>query len=288
MLRLNWRARGCAVALLLLALGLTATANAAPAPVLRDPYPRAAAAYATMVDGALLWGRNLDKHQAPASLTKLLTALVLLDSKWSPDAIVSVSHEAAHINRSRVGFHTGDSVRAEAALTAMLMYSANDACMVLVQSASPSLATFAQRMNERALALGMRESHFVHPCGFDQEGQYTTARDLLRLALAAHSNPTIAHIVSQPQASISTFKGRLLAFNNTNHLLGSLDGVIGLKTGYTAQAGKCLIAVAEQEGHRVWLVLLDSHQRWGTAHRIILDAFAAAARGPHPEGTARS
>jgi D-alanyl-D-alanine carboxypeptidase (penicillin-binding protein 5/6) len=257
---------------------VSAPATQAAAPP-RDRYPRAAVAYATVLDGELLWGRNLDAHRAPASLTKLLTALVVLDSHWSPDAVLKVSHEAAHIHRARVGLRTNDSVRAQDVLTAMLMFSANDACMVLVQSVSPSLEAFAQRMNARAYALGMRDSHFVHPCGFDSDGQYSTARDLLRLALAAHAQPAIAQIVSQSQASLTTMSGRTIPFHNTNHLLGHLEGVVGLKTGYTAQAGRCLIAVAEQDGHRVWLVLLDSQRRWFSAHRIITDAFAAAARG---------
>jgi D-alanyl-D-alanine carboxypeptidase (penicillin-binding protein 5/6) len=124
----------------------------------------------------------------------------------------------------------------------------------------------------------------VHPCGFDAEEQYSTVNDLLRLARAAHANPRIAQIVAQTQYAIHaegpTGKGRMLAFRNTNQLLGRLDGVVGLKTGYTAQAGRCLIAVAEQSGHRVWLVLLDSQRRWQAAHRILTDAFAAVARGP--------
>jgi D-alanyl-D-alanine carboxypeptidase len=136
-------------------------------------------------------------------------------------------------------------------------------------------------MNARAEQLGMHDSHFVHPCGFDQDGQYSTVNDLLRLGRAAHANPLIAQIVTQQNAVIYTGKGRELSFHNTNQLLGHLDGVMGLKTGYTAQAGHCLIAVAEQGGHRVWLVLLDSHQRWSSAHRILVDAFAAAQRGPH-------
>ncbi len=240
-------------------------------------------AYAAVVDGGLLWGRNLDLHRAPASLTKLLTALVLLDSDWQPDAVLPVSHVAAHITHPRAGFHTGDTVLAQDALTAMLMHSANDACLVLVEHAAPSLSDFAARMNARAERLGMHDSHFVHPCGFDAEGQYSTVNDLLRLARAAHADPRIAQIVSQQQASIATGKGRMLAFHNTNQLLGRLDGVMGLKTGYTAQAGHCLIAVAEQSGHRVWLVLLDARQRWRAAHRIITDAFAAVARGTQPQ-----
>jgi D-alanyl-D-alanine carboxypeptidase (penicillin-binding protein 5/6) len=246
-----------------------------------DPYPRAAVAYAAVVDGELLWGRNLDLRRAPASLTKLLTALVLLDSGWKPDAVLVVSHTAAHITHPRVGLHTGDTVIASDALTAMLMHSANDACMVLVEGAASSPQAFADRMNARAEQLGMHDSHFVHPCGFDADEQYSTVNDLLRLARAAHADPRIAQIVAQQQASISTGKGRMLKFRNTNQLLGRVDGVMGLKTGYTAQAGHCLIAVAEQSGHRVWLVLLDSQQRWSSAHRILKDAFAAAQRGTH-------
>jgi D-alanyl-D-alanine carboxypeptidase (penicillin-binding protein 5/6) len=250
----------------------------APDAAPRDRYPRAAAAYAAMLDGTLIWGRNLDKRREPASLTKLLTALVVLESDWSPDAVLTVSHEAAHINRARVGLHTGDTVRAGDALSAMLMFSANDACMVLAQSVSPDLEDFVRKMNAKAEQLGLKDSHFSHPCGFDTDGQYTTARDLLRLALAAHANPAIARIVQQSEASLTTGKGRVIPFRSTNRLLGRLDGVMGLKTGYTAQAGHCLIAVAEQDGHRVWLVLLDSHQRWWMAHRIIMDAFSAAER----------
>ena len=266
---------GCALIL------VSAGAWATPRDRGMDPYPRAAVAYAAVVDGELVWGRNLDVRRAPASLTKLLTALVLLDSNWHPDAMLSVSHEAAHITHPRVGLHTGDTISAEEALTAMLMHSANDACLVLVEAAAPSLASFAERMNARAAQLGMHDSHFVHPCGFDEDGQYSTVNDLLRLGRAAHANARIAQIVAQQNAVVYTGKGRALSFRNTNQLLGRLDGVMGLKTGYTAQAGRCLIALAEQSGHRVWLVLLDSQRRWSSAHRIIVDAFATAERGPH-------
>jgi serine-type D-Ala-D-Ala carboxypeptidase (penicillin-binding protein 5/6) len=280
-LRPAMRLRKSVLFLACVLLGTAGTVSAKPRSNGLDPYPSAAVAYAAVVDGELLWGRNVDMRRAPASLTKLLTALVLLDSNWHPEAVLDVSHVAAHITHPRVGLHTGDTVIAGDALTAMLMHSANDACMVLVENAAPSPEAFALRMNAKAQQLGMRDSHFVHPCGFDAEDQYSTVTDLLRLARAAHANPRIAQIVSQQQYSIATGKGRILSFKNTNQLLGRLDGVMGLKTGYTAQAGHCLIAVAEQSGHRVWLVLLDSQRRWQSAHRIIVDAFAAAERGPH-------
>ena len=118
----------------------------------------------------------------PHHSTKLLTALVVLDSDWQPEAMLSVSHDAAHTKRPRVGLRTGESIRADDALTAMLMHSANDACLVLAEHAAGSIEAFAARMNARAAELGMRDSHFVHPCGFDADGQYSTVTDLLRLA----------------------------------------------------------------------------------------------------------
>ncbi len=250
-------------------------------PYRHDPYIRSAAAYAIVVDGDIVWGRNLDAHRAPASLTKLLTALVLLDSDWRPDAVLTVSHDAAHTTPSRVGLRTGERITAENALTAMLMHSANDACLVLVEHAAGTLSAFAARMNARAAQLGMTESHFVHPCGYDAPGQYSTVNDLLRLAKAAHADPRIAGIVSQKRASITTESGRRLTFNSTNHLLGLVPGVVGLKTGYTAQAGRCLIALSERSGHRVWVVLLGARQRWWVAHRMLASGFAAADRGVH-------
>jgi D-alanyl-D-alanine carboxypeptidase len=93
-------------------MGTVGSVWATPRSAGLDPYPRAAVAYAAVVDGELLWGRNLDMHRAPASLTKLLTALVLLDSDWRPDAVLQVSHVAAHITHPRVGLHTGDTVLA--------------------------------------------------------------------------------------------------------------------------------------------------------------------------------
>jgi serine-type D-Ala-D-Ala carboxypeptidase (penicillin-binding protein 5/6) len=251
-----------------------------------DPYPQAAVAYATVIDGEMVWSRNVDVPHAPASLTKLLTALVLLNGDWDPNAWLTVSHDAAHTTHPRAGLHTGDQVRAYDALQAMLMHSANDACLVLAENAAGTIEAFSTRMNAMAARLGMSHSHFVHPCGFDEDGQYSTVTDLLRLAKSAHADPRIARIVRQREAEIAVASGRKLSFHNTNQLLGHLEGVSGMKTGYTAQAGRCLIAVAEHSGHRVWLVLLDSQRRWTQANRILTDAFSVAEHEPRLRTTA--
>src|SRR3984957_15331399 len=205
--------RGLLAALLLGAAGTAAAHSRVDS---HDPYHRSASAYAVVLDGELLWGSNLDVRRAPASLTKLLTALVVLDSDWQPDALLIVSHEAAHTKHPRAGLHTGDSIRADDALTAMLMHSANDACLVLAKHAAGSLDALAARMNARAAALGMQDSHFVHPCGFDADGQYSTVNDLLRLAKAAHADPRIAQIVLQERTAIGVVSGRKLSFQSTN------------------------------------------------------------------------
>lgn len=281
-------------ATILAVLGSQATLASVPAATrAHDPYPRAAASYATVVDGQLLWGRNLDTSRPPASLTKLLTALVVLDSPgWSADAMLDVSRSAAHVHRTRVGLRSGDRVRAQDALTAMLVHSANDACMVLAERYGPGSEQFLARMNARAAALGMSSSHFSQPCGFDAPDQYSTARDLLKLAQAAYADPRIARIVAIERTTITTENQRELSFHSTNELLGRMDSVKGLKTGFTARAGRCVIVVAEQAGHKVWLVLLDSKRRWTTARRILTDAFAraektrAVAAASAPSGTA--
>ncbi|HYA66212.1 MAG TPA: hypothetical protein VEE84_05960 [Burkholderiaceae bacterium] len=255
--------------------GVTASAQGTE-PV--DRYPGAAAAYAVMIDGRLAWGRALDTGRPPASLAKLLTAMVLLDNRWDPQARIAISTGAAAMPAVRLGLHAGESLLAGDALVAMLVRSANDACAALVEHAAGSPAAFATRMNERAATLGMRGSHFVDPCGLDAAGQRTTARDMLRLAQAAYEYPAIAKAVAQRSAYIDTASGRHLQFDNGNLLLGQIDGVIGMKSGFTSAAGRCLIALARRGDHQVWLVLLDAPNRWSVATGILFEAFDLAAQ----------
>jgi D-alanyl-D-alanine carboxypeptidase (penicillin-binding protein 5/6) len=220
-----------------------------------------------------LWERAPSLELQPASLTKLLTALVVVDSGWNADRWLPVSAAAAGIAPTRIGLRSDEEITAGAALTAMLVHSANDACRVLVESVSPDVATFTKRMNARAEKLGMKQSRFGDPCGFDAPNQHSTVTDLLTLAHAARRAPLIATLTAVPQAQLTTRAGRTVKFRNTNQLLGRLEGAAGMKTGYTAQAGQCLIAYARRDGHEVWLVMLGGTQRWWQAHGMIEDAF---------------
>ena len=235
-----------------------------------------ARSYLLIRDGKIVRERDTNLPLQPASLTKLLTALVVLDSDWNPDRWLTVSAGAAAKPPARLGLRAGEQITAGAALASMLIRSANDACRVLVEGSMRDEAEFRERMNARALRLGMKQSRFVDPCGFDAVDQYTTASDLLKLAHAAHDVPLIAMLAATPYAQLETRGGRTIRFNNTNALLGRLEGTEGLKTGYTSKAGQCLIAYVRRGTHDVWFVMLGGTDRWWQAHGMINDAFAAA------------
>ncbi len=252
-------------------------ARGADAPTVATPidaYPGAAAAYLVAVDGRLIWARHPDLPRPPASLAKLLTAVVLLeDPRWDEAARIEVSDAAAAVEGSQLGLRGGEALRAGDALTALLLRSANDACVALAEHFAGSVGQFVERMNARAAALGMADSRFGHPCGLDVAGQRSTARDLLRLAGFALGLPAIAARVTLARAEIATLDGRRLSFVNGNALVGRVEGVIGMKSGFTTRAGKCVIAIAQRGDHRVWLVMLGAGERWWTAAGMIDAAF---------------
>ncbi|MBL8268605.1 D-alanyl-D-alanine carboxypeptidase family protein [Steroidobacter sp.] len=240
-----------------------------------DPYPQAARSYLLVRDHEVLWQRAPTLRLQPASLAKLLTALVVLESNWQADRWLKVSTYAASVPPSRLGLQAGEQITAGAALAAMLIRSANDACRVLVESVTTDLTVFRTRMQTQAARLKMSDSNFVDPCGFDASGQHSTAADLLKLAQAARAVPLIAHLTALPEAELTTRGGRTLKFTSTNALLGRLEGTEGLKTGNTSQAGQCLIAYVRRQDHDVWLVMLGGTQRWWLAHGMIDEAFSS-------------
>jgi len=242
-----------------------------------DRYPDIAAAYAVAVDGQLQWAGKTDVKRQPASLAKLLSALVLLESGWNPEALVTVSAAAAGIEGSRVGLRRGEQLRAADLLTGMLVRSGNDACLALVEHAAGSLAAFAKRMNQHAARLGMKNSNFVQPCGLDAPGQHTTARDLLLLAEAARGAQEIHSRAAMPDAVIRTTAGREMRFNNTNALISRAPEITGLKSGFTSGAGNCVIALGERDGHYAIVVLLGSPNRWWETTGLIAQALGPVA-----------
>lgn len=263
---------------LALALILTAGQPSGRAAAAEDLYPRAATAYAVAINGRLIWARAADTARPPASLTKIMTALIVLEGDWHPDADVSVSASAAGAKGRRLGLRAGERISALDALTAMLLGSANDACLALAEHGTGSESRFVARMNERARALGLAKTRFSNACGHDAPDHKSSAADLLRLSEHALGLPEFARIVAMRGAEASTRGGRRFRLMNSNALIGRLPGAAGVKTGFTSRAGKCLAAHATREGVRVTAVLLDAPDRWWSAAGLLEAAFDAAGR----------
>jgi len=270
--------RAAAAAVAVAAIALAAhRAQAEPT----DRWPDVAAAYVVEVDGAERWSHEADARLRPASLTKILTALLVIESV-DDDAIVTVSPRAAAAPGARLGLRAGMKLSAGDLLTAMLLRSANDACLALAEHAARSERSFVARMNARAGALGLVDSHFENACGFDGPRHRMSARDLARLGRAAMANPRLAAIVARERGEARVRGGRVYAFDNTNALIGRVEGARGVKTGWTQAAGRCLVAFAERRGTTVTLVLLGAPDRWWDAVAMIETAFEEARASPAP------
>ena len=264
-----------ALALLLALRPCAARAGEGPAP---DRFPRAAAAYLVAVDGEELWARSPDRPLPPASLTKIMTALLALEDGGPLDAWLPISPRAAAETGSRIGLRAGEALTLRDALTATLVSSANDACLAVAEHVAGGAEAFVERMNQRAAALGLSGTRFRNPCGHGAAGHVATARDLLVLTRTALALPEFRRLVALESAAVTTRAGRRLALRTHNALLGRLPGARGVKSGYTAAAGPCAVALVERDGVEVLLVLLDAPRRWWTAAALVEAAFQEARR----------
>lgn len=259
------------LAVLLLALA-GAAARAAP-PV--DAYPDVAQAYWVEIDGRPVWAGQPDRQLPMASLAKLMTALLLAEA-GKLDGTVTVSAGAAAATGTRLGLRAGERFRASDLYTAMLVRSANDACRALADWHGGDLPRFVAMMNARAAQLGLRHTTFANACGHDAPGQGSSVRDLAVLARAALAQPRIAADARLERYAFSSLDGRRFSVRTTNALLGQFPGAIGLKTGYTPGAGRCLVALAERDGHQVLAVLLHAPDRWWDTVALLELAFLEA------------
>ncbi len=258
-----------------LVLVLAASLVAGAARAADDPYPWIAAAYVVKRDGALLWSGSADRRLAPASLAKLMTALLALE-RGGLDEAVEVGRGVLQASGTRMGLKPGEKLRAGDLLAATVVRSANDACRALAEHLGKTVANFVLGMNQRAAALGLANTHFADPCGHDREGQYASAADLTVLAEQLMRHDEYLRLARLERLTVRTLdRSRSFALRNTNALIGRYPGAIGLKTGYTEGAGNCLVALAERDGVRVLAVLLNAPNRWWNAVGLLDRAFAA-------------
>jgi len=224
--------------------------------------PKTAASSVIVINvsnGQVLYEKNADQIRAPASTTKLLTGLIVAES-GNLERPVTVAQVDTFAEPVKLNIKPGEIYSRIDLLRALLVKSPNDVARCLARDNGGSVEAFAERMNQRALALGATHSHWVNPNGLPDARQYSTARDLSTIARVAYANPTIRSIVCLPQLMFRYANGRTRELENTNKLLKRLPYCNGMKTGYTEAAGKCLIASGTNGGKNVIVVVLgDSH-----------------------------
>ncbi|MEP6957576.1 MAG: D-alanyl-D-alanine carboxypeptidase family protein [Nitrospirota bacterium] len=232
------------------------------------PSVKASALYLVeLKSGRVLLEENATRRLPPASLTKVMTALVALESA-SPQQVVKIDPRAL-VHRSSLKLRAGEQFLLRDLLTAMLVTSANDACEAIAWHVGSDADRFVAMMNERARTLGLKDTHFANACGFDAPGHYSTAADLATLTEQALRAPAISMMVRTVTRDIVSVDGaRQVSLHSTNELLLDPD-VTGVKTGYTSKAGRCLIASMFKDGHQLLLVGLNVTDRWEQATLLL-------------------
>jgi D-alanyl-D-alanine carboxypeptidase (penicillin-binding protein 5/6) len=207
--------------------------------------------------GQHLAGRNFETARAVASTQKLVTALVVLDA-GNLDKMVRVQSSDVAVEPTRMGLKPGEMYSRRTLLYAFLVKSCNDIANVLARDNAGSISAFAAKMNAKVRSLGCTNSNFKNPHGLTVPGQYSTARDMARVAMAAYRNGIIRDAVRRKYYTFRRADGRSVTLENTNDLLGAMPECNGMKTGYTVASGRCLISSAASGGREVILVQLGT------------------------------
>lgn len=209
----------------------------------------------------VLLQKNADDQVFPASTTKMMTALVALDAYHLGDVVTVTTKYPIGTN---LGFAPGEKLTVEQLLYGLLVQSANDAAEILAENYPGGRGAFVAAMNQKSVQIHLTHTHFANPSGIDEDGHYSTAADLARLADFALRQPEFTKIVSTENAVISTH-----VLTNVNELLGKIPGVIGIKTGYTEGAGQSLVTLVNRDNHPVIIVVLGSEDRFGDSAALI-------------------
>ena len=276
----------CAALLLVAALFIPSLAAAAP---LEDGLPieitSPAVILAEAETGTVIFEKNADERREVASITKLMTALLVFEALEDNDIAltdqVTVSQRAAAMEGSQALLDADTDYKLEDLLRTMIMASANDSAVALAEYLAGTEENFVQRMNERAQALGMDDTHYVNCTGYPQEGQYTTARDVMTLSCEVSRHPAYHTYASVWVDTLVHPSGRTTDLTNTNRLVRFYEGCDGFKTGSTDAAKYCVSATAEKNGMRLIAVVLgceNSQTRFNEARSMLEYGFATYQR----------
>lgn len=234
----------------------------------RAAAPDISAQAAVLMDagsGRVLYTHNADEERPIASITKLMTALVAVESVPDLDVKVRVRREWTGERGSSMYLTPGEELTLRELLYGLLLASGNDAALAVAGACAGDVDTFVDWMNQRAADIGMTHTHFSNPNGLQDEGNYSTARDMARLARVFLEHDVLREIAATKSITVA---GRSLV--NHNKLLWRYEGCIGLKTGYTDRAGRTLVSAAERDGQTLIAVTLFDRDDWAD-HAALLD-----------------
>ena len=223
--------------------------------------------------GRLLWGEHEHERLPMASTTKIMTALLVLESGEDLDASVTVPTEAAGIEGSSMHLAAGEKISLRDLLFGLLMASGNDAAVALAIHHAGNLETFAAKMNARATALGCTDTNFVNPHGLHDPDHYSSACDLARMAAVALEQPFFQELVST-QSYTTTTGDKPRTFRTKNKVLTQIEGGCGVKTGFTKKAGRCLCFAARREGMLLVGAVLNAPDMWNDARKLLDRGFS--------------
>lgn len=222
----------------------------------------------------ILTARRPDTPLPPASITKLMTAMVALDTWPDINTVLKVKNESPAIGQT-INLVEGEELTLDSLLHALLIHSGNDAALAIADNYPGGYAKFVEAMNNKAISLSLSRTTFKNPSGIDQYGHVTTARDIATLASVALHNPAISSIVSKDKYVITDITSKYKhELQSTDKLLSQLPGLVGGKTGWTTGAGECFVSYVDRDGRGVITVVLGSTDRFGDTTRLVEWVYA--------------
>ena len=241
-----------------------------------DALPRVTARSAVVMEartGRVLYERNMDNRQFPASTTKIMTLIVALE-KGNLDDVVKVGPHAAGTEGSTLWLEEGDEITLRELLYGMMLHSGNDATVAVAEHIAGSVDAFARLMTDKAHEIGANDTNFVNANGLPDDAHYTTAHDLALIASYGYTLPEFEEIVSTKEITFPWVKDETHLLRNENQMLWLYEGGNGVKTGYTDAAGRCLVSAAKRDGIQLVAVVLDSNWMWNDSILLLDYGFS--------------